>query len=67
MFLYIFERERGNINQEAQRKMIGIYIFCGNYLYAEMTQEFDRIFGVASNLEFLTQFNKQLLKKYKIV
>ncbi len=54
MFLYMHEREKGNINEEAEKSIIGINLSCGKYSYAEMIAKFDKIFGVTGTLDCFT-------------
>lgn len=61
------EREKGTINEEAEKSIIGINLSCGKYSYAEMIPKFDKIFGVTGTLDCFTQFEDKILEKYNIV
>ena len=66
MFLYIYEHERLNINEDIKNENLGIPVSCGKYSYAEIIDDFDKIFGVSGTLENLNDFENEILKRYKI-
>ncbi len=68
MFQYIYESmpERGNVRTDDAEQRKAISLTCGQFSYAEMVGKFDIILGVTGTLDCLNDFEKKILKRYKI-
>lgn len=66
MFLGLYEYERGNIDERLKNARLGISLKCGSFSFAEIVNNFDKIFGVSGTLENLNDFEKKILSKYEI-
>lgn len=56
MFLYMYFKDKGKVNEETLNENLGIILSCGSFSFAEMLDGFDKIFGVSGTLENLNAY-----------
>jgi hypothetical protein len=63
-FAYLREYDRGNVNDETLKRVLGMRLSCGQFSYANIRPQ--RILGVSGTLDVMSRYEKDVLTKYGV-